>query len=175
MIESKSIRAFQEQDELAVTNVWYRSGKAAYHFLSNWQTFTFEQAHSTFCEVILPRCDIWVGMHNENVVAFLAINHSYIDRMYVDPEEWRKGWGRSLVFFAKTLHPTGLELHTHQQNHPARRLYELNGFKAVRFGTSPAPENAPDVEYHWRPNGETTTETPQLQDKSNGPTSGSGI
>lgn len=24
-------------------------------------------------------------------------------------------------------------------------------FVAVRFGTSPPPESAPDVEYHWRP------------------------
>jgi hypothetical protein len=25
---------------------------------------------------------------------------SYIDRMYVDPTEWRKGWGARLVAFA---------------------------------------------------------------------------
>jgi hypothetical protein len=24
-------------------------------------------------------------------------------------------------------------------------------YLAVRFGTSPPPESAPDVEYHWRP------------------------
>jgi ribosomal protein S18 acetylase RimI-like enzyme len=52
---------------------------------------------------------------------------------------------------AKRLHPNGLELHTHQENHAARRLYEQHGFRAVKFGLSPPPENAPDVEYHWRP------------------------
>jgi ribosomal protein S18 acetylase RimI-like enzyme len=56
-----------------------------------------------------------------------------------------------LVVFAKSLSPNGLELHTHQANHAARRLYEKHGFKAVKFGTSPLPESAPDVEYHWRP------------------------
>jgi hypothetical protein len=30
-------------------------------------------------------------------------------------------------------------------------LYERHGFKAVKFGTSPPPESAPNVEYHWRP------------------------
>ena len=166
MNDRKPIRAFREQDELAVTNVWFRSGKLAYQFLPTWRTFTFDQARSIFREVILSRCDIWVGMRNENVVAFLAMNESYIDRMYVDPEEWRKGWGTALIHFAKILHPTGLELHTHQENYPARMLYELNGFKAVRFGMSPAPENVPDVEYHWRPGREVTTETPPQSEET---------
>ena len=32
-----------------------------------------------------------------------------------------------------------------------RQLYETHGFGAVKFGVSPPPESAPDVEYHWRP------------------------
>jgi ribosomal protein S18 acetylase RimI-like enzyme len=71
--------------------------------------------------------------------------------MYVDPPEWRKGWGTAFIFLAKELHPTGLELHTHQENWAARGLYEKHGFTAVKFGVSPPPESAPDVEYHWRP------------------------
>src|SRR5687767_7326134 len=47
--------------------------------------------------------------------------------------------------------PDGLALHTHQENHAARAFYEKHGFRAVKFGISPPPENAPDVEYHWRP------------------------
>jgi GNAT superfamily N-acetyltransferase len=71
--------------------------------------------------------------------------------MFVDPPEWRKGWGTRLVLLAKTLHPEGLELHTHQANQAARQLYETHGFRAVKFGLSPPPESVPDVEYHWRP------------------------
>jgi GNAT superfamily N-acetyltransferase len=90
-------------------------------------------------------------VHDERIVAFLAMKGSYIDRMYVDPLEWRKGWGTRLIGFAKILSPAGLELCTHQENHGARLFYEQHGFTAVRFGMSPAPERAPDVEYHWRP------------------------
>jgi GNAT superfamily N-acetyltransferase len=79
------------------------------------------------------------------------MNGSYIDRMYVDPTEWRKGWGTRFVELAKTLFPGGLQLHTHQQNLVAREFYERQGFTAVKFGISPPPECAPDVEYHWRP------------------------
>lgn len=149
-----SIRPFRDDDESAVVSVWHRSGQAAYTFLPLWQTLTLERARTIFREVILRDCNLWVGTLEQQVVAYLAMNGSYIDRMFVDPSQWRKGWGTSLVAFAKNLSPNGLELHTHQENHAARRLYERHGFKAVKFGTSPPPESTPDVEYHWRPAGD---------------------
>ena len=97
------------------------------------------------------KCDIWVGTLHQTAVAYLAMNGSCIERMYVDPIEWRKGWGARLVALAKELSPSRLQLHTHQENHAACALYEKQGFVAVRFGMSPPPESAPDVEYHWRP------------------------
>jgi len=149
--ETTAIRPLADNEESAVIGVWHRSGQAAYTYLSNWRVFTPTEADEVFRRVIRPRCEIWVGTHNDVIVAFMAIAGSYIDRMYVDPSEWRKGWGTRLIFFAKTLRPAGLELHTHQENHAARRLYEKHDFQAIRFGISPPPESAPDVEYHWRP------------------------
>ena len=146
----RSIRRFERDDEDSVISVWHRSGQAAYTALPTWQAFTLDHAGKVFREVILPHCDIWVGTLDGQVVAYLAMNGSYVDRMYVDPHQWRQGWGASLVGLAKELSPDGLELHTHQDNRP-RALYEKHGFKPVHFGTSPPPECAPDVEYHWRP------------------------
>ena len=146
-----TIRPYEQRDEADVVGVWYRSGRAVYTFLPEWQSLTLERARELFRETIRPRCTIWVGVAEERVVAFLAMKGSYVDRMYVDPTERRKGCGTRLIAFAKTLFPDGLELCTHQENQGARTYYEKHGFRAVRFGTSPAPENAPDVEYHWRP------------------------
>ena len=146
-----SIRPFQDEDESAVVGVWHRSGQASYRFLPLWQTLTLDRADKIFREVIRIQCKIWVGTLDEQVIAYLAMKGSYIDRMFVDPSQWRKGWGTRLVAFAKSLSPNGLELHTHQENGLARKFYEKHGFNAVKFGTSPAPESAPDVEYHWRP------------------------
>jgi GNAT superfamily N-acetyltransferase len=145
------IRPYRPADESAVVGVWHRAGRAVYTFLPTWQAFTLGQAHVVFQEVIVPRCDLWVGTLGERVVAYLAMEGSYIDRLYVDPPEQRKGWGSRFIEHAKALYPTGLELHTHQENYGARALYERHGFVAVRFGISPPPESAPDVEYHWRP------------------------
>ena len=150
---SQTIRPFTDDDAPAVIGVWHRSGQAAYPYLPTWQALTLERAGEIFRAVIQPRCTIWVGTRHGDVVAFLALAASYIDRMYVDPAEWRMGWGTAFILLAKRLHPTGLELHTHQENLAARRLYEKHGFTAVKFGVSPPPESAPDVEYRWRPNG----------------------
>jgi ribosomal protein S18 acetylase RimI-like enzyme len=147
----RQIRPFQDADEDAAAAVWHRSGRAAYTYLPTWQAFTLERARQVFHDVILARCTIWVGTLDEQIVAYLAMNGSYIDRLYVDPGEWRQGWGTRFLELAKTLSPSGLELHTHQANASARALYERHSFTAVKLGISPPPESAPDVEYHWRP------------------------
>jgi putative acetyltransferase len=149
--KEKIIRRIESGDVDAVVGVWHRAGLDAYTYLPTWQAFTLEQAHGVFREVIYPNCDIWVGLHDGVIVAYLAMKASYVDRLYVDPHHQRKGWGQALMTHAKTIQPTGLELHTHVANHGARALYEKLGFVAVRFGISPPPEKVPDVEYHWRP------------------------
>lgn len=145
------IRPYQERDEAEVIGVWHRSGLAAYPYLPTWQALTLETAAFVFRTIICPSTTIWVGELEGHVVAYMAMKGSYIDRLYIDPPEWRRGWGRRFIEFAKDHSPSGLELHTHQENRAARALYESEGFVAVRFGISPPPESAPDVEYHWRP------------------------
>ena len=147
----RSIRELQEADESEVAGVWHRSGLAAYPYLPTWQALTLETAQYVFHNVIKAQCTIWVGTLIGQIVAYLAMNGSYIDRLYVDPSEWRKGWGTRFINLAKQLSPHNLELHTHQKNHAACALYERHGFRVVKFGISPPPESAPDIEYHWHP------------------------
>jgi GNAT superfamily N-acetyltransferase len=145
------IRRYQSNDELAVVKIWHQANQVAYPFLPTWQALTLEQATTIFRKVILANCTLWVGTRDERVVAYLAMNGSYLDRLYVDPVEQRQGWGTRFIAYAKQLQPLGLELHTHQENHAARMFYQKHGFVAVKFGISPPPESVPDVEYHWRP------------------------
>jgi uncharacterized membrane protein YkvA (DUF1232 family)/ribosomal protein S18 acetylase RimI-like enzyme len=145
------IRRYAPGDEPRVVEVWHRAGRAAYTDLPTWQSFTLEQARTAFARDIAGRCELWVGLEDDRIVAFLAMRGSYVDRLYVDPPAQRRGWGARFLAHARAMHPGGLELHTHVANHGARALYERNGFVAVRFGTSPPPESAPDVEYRWRP------------------------
>jgi len=134
-----------------VVDVWHRSGRAAYTFVPTWQTFSLDEAKRVFRDHIAPRCLIWVAEWGGEVVGYMAMSGSYIDRLYVDPPRQGSGWGTRLLDHAKGCHPEGLELHTHQENFPARALYEKHGFVPVAYGLSPPPESIRDVEYHWRP------------------------
>jgi GNAT superfamily N-acetyltransferase len=152
----RNIREYQDADEAEVVGVWHRSGLAAYPYLPTWQTFKLEEAGWVFKNIIRPHCAIWVGTLDERIVAYLALRGSWLDRLYIDPPEWHKGWGTQLVTLAKQLSPHGLQLYTHQANAAARTLYEREGFVAIKFGISPPPESAPDVEYHWYPRSTST-------------------
>ena len=148
---SISIRAFAASQADEVACVWHRAGLAAYPYLPAFQALDQSEACRVFAAVIVPGNDLWVAMQDEVVVGFLAINTGYIDRLYVDPAQQQKGVGTQLLNFAKAQYPERLTLHTHQENLVARALYEREGFRAVAFGLSPAPENVPDVCYEWRP------------------------
>jgi ribosomal protein S18 acetylase RimI-like enzyme len=146
---SGSIRPYRLVDEAAVADVWHRSGRAAYPFLPTWQALDAHEARRVFREVIVPDREIWVAVEGERIVGYLSLDKSYLDRLYIDPANQRRGWGVRLLVYAKSRNPLGLSLHTHQENRAARAFYEAHGFIAVRFGLSPPPERAPDVEYHW--------------------------
>ena len=124
-------------DELiAVADVWHRAGIAEYRYLPTWQAFPQIEARRVFRDVIAPRCEIWVAVDAGVVVGYMALDGSYLDRLYVDPAHQRRGFGLALLNQAMRHRPAGLELHTHQANQRARAFYEGHGFKAVRFGIS---------------------------------------
>lgn len=145
------IRPIRPADVAATARVWHESKQAAYSFLPLQMAMTPEEDETAFRERVLPGFDTWVAVRDGDVLGFLTLNGSYVERLYVHPESQGTGVGLALLEHAKRRSPDGLELHTHQRNAQARRFYERHGFKAVRFGISPPPESEPDVEYHWRP------------------------
>jgi ribosomal protein S18 acetylase RimI-like enzyme len=138
-----------ETDQIAL--IWHRSGLDEYDYLPRFQKLDGTKAKEIFREVILPKNELWIEEKESIARGFMALNDSYIDRLYVDPIYQRYGVGSALMRHAKSPFLSGLRLHTHQQNSRARRFYEKHGFAAVGFGISPAPEFVPDVEYHWVP------------------------
>jgi len=151
MADRKTIRPYLPGHEPEVIRVWVSSGKATYDFISWWDTCTEETALPFFRSEILRKNQLWVGVSDLRIEAYIAMQGSYIDQLFVEPDSFRKGWGTALLEHAKAMSPQGLELHTHQANVRACAFYEKHGFVAAKFGVSPPPESLPDVEYHWRP------------------------
>ncbi len=136
-------------DELAVAvDVWMRARWAAQPWLEERMAYTEEQNFAYFRDAA-ERHDVWVACVGNTVVGAMTLNAGEILQLHVCPQHHRRGIGSKLLQQARLLHPTRLALFTHQRNEGARRFYEAHGFVAVRFGTSPPPENEPDVRYEW--------------------------
>lgn len=144
------IRQFTTADEERLAEIWLASGLEEYTYLPQFQALNEEKAFKVFHKIITLECDIWLNANDTDIQGFIAFQDSYIDRLYIDPKYQQQGFGTALLNFAKDKYPKGLELRTHQQNNRACAFYEKHGFKAVKYGISPAPESVPDVEYHWR-------------------------
>lgn len=112
----------------------------------------FHEDIAYFRSHVLPNNQIWIIDDVHGVpAAFMAIQGDFIDQLYVHPDHWRKGLGAQFLAHARRLSPDHLWLYTLQVNVNARAFYEKNGFKAVAFGVSPAPESEPDIKYEWFP------------------------
>ena len=143
------IRNFLPIDEPRVANIWYEAGRREYTYLADFQALNIEKAGKIFHQVIVATCAIWVETSGSEIRGFIAMQDAYVDRLYVDPTYQGLGVGTALIQHAMQAQPRGLRLHTHLANERARHFYQRLGFVAVKYGTSPAPECMPDVEYHW--------------------------
>lgn len=144
-----NIRFYRADDFEAVTRLWRRAREAAMPELTARMGYSFKTDQAHFAEHIVASCDLWVVEKDSVVVAFMGIKKDFIDYLYVDPDHHRQGIGQFMLEHARDLSHDHLWLYTHVANHMARAFYEKNGFVAEKFGVSPAPENEPDVEYHW--------------------------
>ncbi len=138
------VRPYASADLDAVVRVWHVTKQDCYPYLALEQGRTLQQDHAFFVERILPRCDLWIAEQDGAAVGFLALSGSYIDRLYILPGQQRRGAGSALIDKARLLSPDGLELHTHQKNVEACAFYQKLGFRAVKYGVSPAPESEPE-------------------------------
>ncbi len=145
------VREAEPRDREAIITIWHETKQDAYPYLPLEQGRSREEDRAFFEGYIASHCKLWVAELDATPIGFMALDGSYLDRLYIHPSAQRSGAGSGLLARAREVSPSGLELHTHQQNLSARAFYEKHGFTAFRFGISPPPESAPDIEYHWRP------------------------
>lgn len=138
-MQDYTIRPYIPTDFETVTFLWRRSRQQAFPEFLHAKGHTFEEDQAYFRNVIFVNNEVWVAVINEKVVAFMAISGDFIDQLYVDPDHQRRGIGLTLLDeHARRFSPGHLWLYTLQINIGGRSFYEKNGFKAVKFGMSPA-------------------------------------
>lgn len=145
-----NIREYQPEDFDPVTILWRVAREKSLPDFQRAKGYFFYQDQEYFQNQIVQKNAVWVAVTEGRPVGFMAINHEFIDQLYIHPDFQGRGIGAQLLDLARTASPAHLWLYTLQVNARARAFYERHGFTAEKFGTSPPPENEPDVEYHWR-------------------------
>lgn len=103
-----------------------------------------------FCGQMIDKGWVTVAEQAGRVVGFLALNGAEIQSLYLAPDARGQGIGRCLLEHAKAGR-TELSLFAFQDNSPACRFYERNGFaEVVRSDGSANDEKLPDIRYVWR-------------------------
>ena len=158
MAENILIRPYQDADFDVLTIIWRVAREKSLPEFQREKGHFFYEDQDYFRDHILKVNSVWVVEVDQRPVAFMAMEKDFIDKLYIHPEYQRRGIGETLLNFARQVSPEHLWLYTLQVNVNARAFYEKNEFIAEKFGISPPPESAPDVEYHWR---KQTTRTQQ--------------
>jgi ribosomal protein S18 acetylase RimI-like enzyme len=141
------IRPFAVPDFDELTEVWHNVNRSAYPYVAAHQRYTLDEARAFFQTSVLPSNRLWVASLGTSIVGFIAVDATHINQLAVDVNHQHRGIGSALLRYLLATTEGPWRLFTYQRNESARRFYERHGFCVVRFGTSPPPENEPDVEY----------------------------
>lgn len=106
-----------------------------------------------FCGWMIDQDWVTVAETDKGVVGFLALNGAEIHSLYLSAPARGQGIGRQLLDHAKSGQAQ-LSLFAFQDNTPACRFYERNGFAEIaRSDGADNDENLPDIRYVWRSKG----------------------
>ena len=146
------VRHMRPAELASVADLYVRSITALLRgILKPEQVRTDDEYRGYFANVIARDHKLWVAARDGRPVGVMAMAEEWIDQLYVDPPEQRRGAGSALLAQAKALSPDRLRVLTLQRNAVACRFYERHDFEAYAHGRSPAPEDEPDISYLWRP------------------------
>ena len=143
------VREFVEGDFDDLVARWHATNVTAYAYVAEHRAHTLDEARAFFREHVLDHCRVLVAVRGGRTLGLVVLDDDWIRQFAVFAPFRRQGVGSALLSKARQFAPGRLRLHTFQRNVAARAFYEHHGFVPVAFGTSPPPENEPDVEYAW--------------------------
>ena len=145
------IRPYRTGDLVPLVAAWHRTNVETFTYVREQQRHTLDDATRFFREHVVAHCEVAVAATADQLVGVIAIEPPWIRQLAVFAGWRRRGVGSALLRHARQRSPSELRLFTFRRNASARAFYATHNFVAVAYGTSPAPEHEPDVEYRWTP------------------------
>lgn len=120
------IRASEESDLDRIIEIWLCASIDAHNFIS---PAYWEEKIEDLRNVYLPASETFVYEDGETVEGFISMMSNHIAAIFVSPERQGQGIGKSLINFAKFLHPV-LTLNVYSRNTGSLHFYKKMGFEA---------------------------------------------
>jgi putative acetyltransferase len=127
-----NIRIGRPEDVPCLLDVWLRAVRVTHKFLSERDIEGLVPAVRQY----LDSSTLWVAcLDGSKPIGFMGLTDGNVDSLFIAPEHFRIGAGRTLLAHARGLSCKPLRVEVNEQNPGAVKFYEANGFKIV--GRSP--------------------------------------
>lgn len=123
------IRALRRADIGRVMELWLDANLKAHSFIPA----AYWKSNFDAVKEMLPQAEVYVYEDAGEIDAFVGLNGTYIEGIFVSSEMQSKGIGRRLLDFVKTKR-TELCLNVYQKNTRAIDFYQREGFRIRREG-----------------------------------------
>ena len=121
-----NIRKAATTDRDALFDIWLRSVRATHTFLSEEEIQNLIPAVREYLASTGTQFWVLTG-DGEAVVGFMGLSGSRMESLFLRPDAFRRGYGRTLVKHAQALHGD-ITVDVNEQNEQARAFYEACGF-----------------------------------------------
>lgn len=133
------IRKFKENDIDEIMQIWKNENIRAHNFISK----EYWEDNYEYVKEILPTAEIYVYILEDKIVGFIGLNNNYIEGIFVDNNNHRKGIGTALLNKVKE-NRNSLTLDVYQKNISAISFYKNNGFVIISENKD---KDANEIEY----------------------------
>jgi putative acetyltransferase len=145
--DSFALRAAAADDAAHIATLFTRVRAAKLPYLP--KLHTPEEDLRFFAGHVMRSCAVWVA-ESGRILGFIAFRTGWVDHLYVDLGDDRRGVGSALLAKAMAGQPS-LQLWAFRKNTGAIDFYERRGFKIVReTDGSGNEEREPDALLAWR-------------------------
>ena len=150
---SETLRSSEIRDRAALVDLWVAAWTAAMPAIDFEARRVWFENHRNDLESAGARTIVAEDAGGAPLgFVTIELESGYLDQLAVAPAAQGRGIGRRLLAEARRLSPRRLALQVNQDNRPAVRFYEREGFRRIGSGSNPR-SGLPVWHMEWQPLG----------------------
>lgn len=124
--DMRRIVSCDKDDYATLAGIWERSVRATHDFLDE---NTINEIKAALTPDYFPNVDLYAVYDNDAPAGFIGLRDDMIEMLFIDSDSRGKGYGSTLVGFAKQRGATRVDVN--EQNPAALLFYEAKGFRVI--------------------------------------------